>query len=57
MLSVVVFTFGDSEAVALEIHLAARQCAVGDRWGMQDISYKQNLLDFSKDISHAIAER
>lgn len=48
MLSSVVFTFsyGDSEIVALEIRLADCQCAVSNRWGMQDISYKQNLLDF-----------
>lgn len=59
MLLVVVFAFsyGDSEIGALEIRLADCQRAVGDRWGMQDISYKLNLLDFSEDISHKMAER
>lgn len=58
MFSVVVFTFsyGDSETDALEIRLADCQCAVCNRWGMQDINYKQNLLDFKKDISHEKAE-
>lgn len=43
MLLVVVFTFfyRDSEIVALEIHLADCQRALGSRWGMQDTSYRQ----------------
>lgn len=51
MLLVVVFTFfyRDSEIVALEIHLADCQRALGSRWGMQDMSYRQNLLDFRKE--------
>lgn len=51
MLLVVVFTFfyRDSEIVALEIHLADCQRALGSRWGMQDTSYRQNLLDFRKE--------
>lgn len=43
--------------VVLEIHLADCQCAVGSRWGMQDMSYKQNLADFRKEISLEMAER
>lgn len=60
MLLVVVFTVflrGLWEIGAPEIRLADCQCAVGDRWGMQDISYKLNLLDFRKDISHEMAEK
>lgn len=43
MLLVVVFTFfyRGSEIVALEIHLADCQRALGSRWGMQDTSYRQ----------------
>lgn len=42
MLLVVVFAFyfGDPDIDALEIRLAHCHCAVGNRWGMQDISYK-----------------
>lgn len=59
MLSVVVFNFsyGVSKIVTQEICLADCQCSVGNHWGMQDISYKQNLLDLRKYISHEMAER